>query len=355
MSIRTLNLTHFRSFERAAVSFSDRLTLVVGQNGQGKTNLLEAVYLLLQGRDFRTANEHEVIQHEADFALVLGSGGEANHPLSWRYQIPASGRRSHLGPVMPLVLFSPEDVLLAKGSPDRRRRFLDLLLAAHDPHYARSLRLYNQALLQRNRALKDRASQDLVDSFTVPLIREGVYIWRCRQETTDALLPNAQAVHERLAPSEELVFFLDYGGCNTPIRTEEQYEAALAIRRSDELARQVTLVGPHRDNLRVHLGGFDTTAYASQGQLRTVALSLKLATYRWLYHETGVRPLILLDDVLSELDLVRRQAVLAAVAEPGQQTIITDTEPRSYHALDPAILEVSQGEVHPWTMPLGQP
>lgn len=355
MTIQTLELTSFRSFQRARVSFSDRLTLVVGKNGQGKTNLLEAVYILLQGRDFRTSNEREVIRHGAQQALLLGSSGHNDHPLAWRYQIPVLGRRSHVGPVMPLVLFSPDDVMLAKGSPDRRRRYLDLLLAAHDPHYARSLRLYNRALLQRNRALKDRAPQALVDSFSTPLIREGLYIWKRRQETTDALLPNAQAVQERLAPGEALDFILEYGGSDTPVATMEEYEAALHVRRSDERTRQVTLVGPHRDNLRVHLSGFDTTVYASQGQLRTVALSLKMATYQWLYNETGLRPLILLDDVLSELDLVRRQAVLAAVAEPGQQAIITDTEPRSYAALDPVILEVSQGEVRPWTVLNGQP
>lgn len=353
MTIRTLELTNFRSFHRASVEFSDRLTLVVGNNGQGKTNLLEALYILLQGRDFRTANEREIIQHNRDFTLIVGSNGQVEHPVAWRYHIPVSGRRSYRGTVVPLVLFSPDDVLLAKGSPDRRRRFLDLLLSAHDPHYARSLRAYNRALLQRNRALKDRASQALIDSFTMPLIQEGLYLWRRRQETTTALLPKAQAVHKQIAPGEQLDFHLDYGGHNGVVQTEGEYEALLGRRRVEELARQATLVGPHRDNLLISLSGFDTTMYASQGQLRTVALSLKLGTYAWLYAETSIRPIILLDDVLSELDQSRREAVLTAVAVPGQQTIVTDTEPRSYAALDPEILQVDHGEVHPWKTPRG--
>lgn len=348
MAFTQLELNGFRNFTHVTTTLSPRLTLVVGNNGQGKTNLLEAVYLLLQGRDFRTAVEREAIQQNAIVAQLSGSGELGDHEQNWHHTIPVEGRRSHRGPTVPLVLFSPDDIYLAKGSPNRRRRFLDLLLTAHDPRYARSLRAYNRVLLQRNRALKESPYHSLVDDFTPLLVREGLYLWKRREEAIDAIDPETRALHDRLAAGENLSIRLKYGGVEHPIHTESEFSETIRQRRSDEMARQTTLVGPHRDDLVMTLGDLDTRVFASQGQLRTTALSIKLGTFTWLWKETGVRPLILLDDVLSELDARRRQSVLQVVSEPGQQTIVTDTEPRSYAALDPLILFVSGGEVSPW-------
>ena len=348
MSLTRLSLNHFRNFSVQTVEFAPRLTLVVGKNGQGKTNLLEAVFLLLQGRDFRAAAERDAIQRGEETALIEGSGEIGERPQRWRHTIPISGRRTHSGPVVPVVLFSPDDVYLAKGSPDRRRRFLDLLLSAHDSRYARSLRAYTRVVLQRNRALKEAPFQSLVDDFTPLLVREGLYLWKRRQETVEALNPLAAEKLGGFATGEALTMTLQYGGAREPITTEDEYLKILDARRADERTRQTSLVGPHRDDVVMALNGLDTRIYASQGQLRSVALSVKLSTFSWLSQETGVRPVILLDDVLSELDAERRQAVLTQVSAPQQQTIVTDTEPRSYDALDPSIVTVIQGEVHPW-------
>ncbi len=345
MALTHLDLKHFRNFSEASIQLSDRLNLIVGNNGQGKTNLLESVYLLLQGRDFRTTVEREAIQDDQVTALLDGMGTSGEHVVRWKHIIPTAGRRSHSGQNVPLVLFSPDDVYLAKGSPDRRRQFLDLLLGAHDPRYARSLRTYHRIVLQRNRALKDASLHRVVDDFTPLLIREGSYIWRRRRETLLTLTPDAQEIQQRLSPQESLDLHLRYGGSKDPILTEDDYLDRLNQRRPEENLRQMTLVGPHRDDLIVTLGGLNTRQYASQGQLRTVALSLKLGCHAWLFRETGTRPIILLDDVLSELDAQRRQAVLETVFQSGQQTIVTDTEPRSYAALQPHILHVDHGEV----------
>lgn len=346
MALTHLELNHFRNFNQASIQFSDRLTLIVGRNGQGKTNLLESVYLLLQGRDFRTTVEREAIQKDQVTALLNGMGTIGDQVERWKHIIPATGRRSHTGKTIPLVLFSPEDVYLAKGSPDKRRQFLDLLLAAHDPRYARSLRTYHRIVLQRNRALKEASLNRVVDDFTPLLIREGSYIWRRRRETLLTLTPDAREIQHRLSSQELLDIRLQYGGSKNPILTDEDYMAHLMQRRHEETMRQTTLVGPHRDDLIVTLDGLNTRQYASQGQLRTVALSLKLGCHAWLFRETGIRPIILLDDVLSELDATRRQAVLESVSQSGQQTIVTDTEPRSYAALQPHILHVDHGEVN---------
>ena len=349
MSLQSLSLTHFRNISQARIALSAHLTLIVGANGQGKTNILESIYLVLQGRDFRTTNEREIIQHGSEFAALEGMGELLGRPQRWQHRTPSqAARRVHTGSIAPVVLFAPDDVYLAKGSPERRRRFLDLLLSAHDARYARALRAYHRTVLQRNRALKEAAFQQVVEDFTPLLVREGLYLWNRRRETLDSLRPRAQAIHAQIASGEELAFRLEYGGTPHEIHDEVRYAAEIQRRRPEERQRLVTLVGPHRDDIVMTINGLDTKTYASQGQLRTLALSIKLATYEWLRHETGVRPVILLDDVLSELDERRRQAILQTVAEPGQQTVVTDTEPRSYQALEPLILSVQAGEVEPW-------
>lgn len=352
MTIQVMDVSGFRNVTRAQIDFSSQLTLLVGPNGQGKTNLLEAVYLLLQGRDFRTSQEREAIQDGQPVAWLQASGDIMGRPATWRHRIQREpSKRNHVGTVVPVVLFSPEDVYLAKGSPERRRHFLDLLLSAHDAHYARSLKTYHRVLLQRNRALKEAAWHGVVDDFTPLLVKEGSYIWRRRRETVEALMPRAQAIHQQLAPGEEITAHLTFGGSPHPIENESAYDEQIRTRRLEERTRQTTLVGPHRDDWVFHLNNLDTGQYASQGQLRTLALSVKLATFEWLFQETGMRPIILLDDVLSELDPHRREAILATVADPGQQTIVTDTEPRSYASLDPRILWVENGGVSPWSPP----
>lgn len=349
MSLEVVDLSHFRNISRAQVTLSPRLTLLVGENGQGKTNLLESIYLLLQGRNFRTTQERESVQNGEQVAWLQGRGDILGRPQTWQHRIQREpSKRFHQGLVVPAVLFAPDDVYLAKGSPERRRRFLDLLLSAHDAHYARSLRDYHRILLQRNRALKESAWHGVVEDFTPLLIQEGLYVWTRRQETVAALMPRAARIHQRIAPQETVEGHLKFGGSPDPMTTEADYRMTLDRRRQEERARQTTLVGPHRDDLLLFLNGLDTNTYASQGQLRTLALSLKLATYDWLLQETGMKPVILLDDVLSELDERRRQAILQTVSEPGQQTIVTDTEPRSYAALEPRILRVSQGAIDEW-------
>ncbi|MCY0878118.1 MAG: DNA replication and repair protein RecF [Firmicutes bacterium] len=344
MALEKVAVQHFRNIAAAELRLSPQLTLLVGANGQGKTNLLEAIYLLLQGRSFRTTSEREAIQEGWDSARLEAQGKVSGQPARWVHVITAA-RPSHQGATVPVVLFAPDDVYLAKGSPERRRRFLDLLLSAHDAHYAKSLRTYQRALLQRNRALKQPALRSVVDDFTPLLAHEGLYLWQRRRTLLSSLLPLAQSLHRRLAPDDALSFRLKEGGWSSPLESAEAFQAALESRRREEEARQMTLIGPHRDDILFALNGKDTTVYASQGQLRSIALAIKMATYEWLRQETGIRPVILLDDVLSELDARRRQAVLELTAEPGQQTLVTDTEARNYETLDPTIYYVQGGVV----------
>lgn len=349
MPVERIDIAHFRNITEASLTLAPHLTLVVGANGQGKTNLLEALYVILQGRDFRVASERDAIQLHESVATLTAEGRLGDHPVRWRHAIQRQPlRRLHSGPVVPVVLFSPEDVTLAKGSPEVRRRFLDLLLAPHDPHYARSLKAYHRVLLQRNRALKEAQYHGLIDDFTPLLIREGTYIWRRRSEAFQELLALAKPLHHELAGGEDLTASYHFGGAAHPVADEETYRAEMQRRRPDEIVRQVTLVGPHRDDLEFFLNGQPAAGFASQGQLRTIALSLKLATYDWLAKETGMTPVVLLDDVLSELDSARRSRLLALVAQPGQQTLVTDTEARNFEALTPLIYHVGNGVITPW-------
>lgn len=351
MAIETLDIVQFRNLSHIELTVSPQLTLIVGQNGQGKTNLLESVYLLLQGQDYRTANEREVIQKGQEWASLRATGTLSERSQQWHHRVPQLPmRKVHQGPIVPTVMFSPDDVYLAKGSPARRRRFLDLLLGSHDSRYQRSLRSYQRVLLQRNRALKEASYQSVVDDFTPIMVREGWHLWQRRQEVLTALQPQIVAIHHTIAPQETLSLTLKQGGAAEQVQSEDHYAAIIRHRIQEERQRQVSLVGPHRDDVLIFINEMDTTLFASQGQLRTVALSIKLATYEWLFRETGLRPVILLDDVLSELDDVRRSAILKAVSQPNQQTLVTDTEPRNFRLLDPLIVGIKEGSVVPWNL-----
>lgn len=354
MHVTGLRMEHFRNITKSTLDLDRHLTLLVGDNGQGKTNLLEALYLALQGQDFRTLTERDVIQegHEETFVVAEGVA-DGDRTWKWSHRVQRTPlRRGHQGVRVPVVLFAPEDVELAKGSPGLRRHFLDLLLGAYDGRYAKALRAFNRVLSQRNRALKDPNLHGVIDDFSALLVGSGFYLWQKRQELWQQLLPEAQRIHASLSHGERLDADYVWGGSDKPIESEEAFRAQLKWRRQDEMTRQVTLVGPQRDDIRFMINEKTALGFASQGQFRTLALSMKLATYEWLREATGIRPLILLDDVLSELDEGRRQEILARVSVQEQQTVITDTEPRSYHLSNPKIYLVVAGEVRPWQDPM---
>ncbi len=351
MRVEQLDIHQFRNLHDAHLTLSPHLTLVVGHNAQGKTNALEALHLVLQGRSFRTSPEHDWFPITGpDFCAVSATATSATGAIETiQHRVSGSPRRRiHRGPKIPVVMFSPDDLNLSKGSPSDRRRFLDLTLCALNPRYDKALRQYQHALLQRNRALKDPRLAGTVESFTPAMVSQGFYLWQERARILAPLTARARLVHERITRGDTLAMELHYGGSPMPIESLDAYHDALRERIADERLRMVSLVGPHRDDLELRVAGRLATSFASQGQHRALALSLKLATFDLLKEELGESPVILLDDVLSELDPPRRQELLSVISHDGQQTIITDTEARSYQHLDPTIYQVHGGVFHRW-------
>lgn len=351
MRVEQLEIYQFRNIQEAHLPLAPHLTLVVGNNAQGKTNALEALHLVLQGRSFRSGSEHDWFPFNGPeaFSVSATAMSLSGSAESLQHRVVGTPRsRIHRGREIPVVVFTPDDLNLSKGSPSDRRRFLDSTLSQLNPRYAKTLRQYQHALLQRNRALKDPRLASAVESFTPALITHGFYLWQERARILRPLIHHARQIHERITQGDSLGAELHYGGSSVPINSEAEYAEALERRAVDERLRMVSLVGPHRDDLELQIGNRLAATFASQGQHRAVALSLKLATYTLIKDEWGETPMILLDDVLSELDPPRRQELLSVISQNGQQTIVTDTEARSYEHLDPTIYQVQNGTFHQW-------
>jgi DNA replication and repair protein RecF len=345
VGLRDISLYAFRNIAEAVdVPLGRRLTLVSGGNAQGKTNFLEGVALLVSGWNFRGAPDREVIRRGGSFYRLAGTW-DGPPPLT--LELSAGGRplrRQRVGPFYPVVAFGPDDLAIVKGGPDQRRRFLDTLAAQGEPRYRRELARYQRALLQRNRALKQGTSAAIVHSFDPLLAEAGAYLWDRRRALLRDLEPLAREILAELAPEDPLTLEWLPGG-HPPDVSESALTAQLERRANEERLRGQTLTGPHRDEIVIRVRGQPAQQDASQGQQRSIALALRLASCQWLERATGRKPVVLLDDVLSELDERRRQALLRLVAQPDQQTVVTDTASALYAALAEVHLHVQAGAV----------
>ncbi|GAA0446222.1 DNA replication/repair protein RecF [Streptomyces sp. NPDC046215] len=348
MHVSHLSLADFRSYARVEVPLDPGVTAFVGPNGQGKTNLVEAVGYLATLGSHRVSSDAPLVRLGADRAIVRAAvvqGDrqqlielELNPGKANRARINRSSQvrpRDVLG-IVRTVLFAPEDLALIKGDPGERRRFLDELITARSPRMAGVRSDYERVLKQRNTLLKSAAMArrhggrglDLstLDIWDQHLARVGAELLAQRLDLIDALRPLADTAYEKLAPGGGPVAF-DYRGPATleDARTrEELYEAllaALAETRKQEIERGVTLVGPHRDDLVLRLGALPAKGYASHGESWSYALALRLASYDLLRSE-GNEPVLVLDDVFAELDARRRER-LAELVAPGEQVLVT--------------------------------
>ena len=379
-----LRLTNFRNLTHLDVGLSPGVTVYYGPNAQGKTTLLEAVYLLCIARSFRAENEREVVNFDAakagEQALVDGtiekSGqrlrvivgyqptqrvGQDNNGLTYnvRKEIRVNRLRRTAGELIGevnAVLFSAADIDLVQGSPSGRRRFLDILLSQADPVYLKGLQRYQRVVQQRNQLLRllkeGRAQVDELDYWDDELVREGAQItWRRylgMQGLTDACVRH----HEDLSGAEEKLA-LEYRPsvllAGEVGEVEDNFREALAAAVHRERARPVTAVGPHRDDFALNIDGADMGTFASRGQARTLALALRLAEAEFLALARGEGPVVLFDDALSEMDSSRRHRLLEK-AMRYEQVLITTTDLEQLNDFFGAganYLYVSNGEVWP--------
>ena len=357
MHLANLSLTNYRNFRRLELALPEGLTVLHGDNGQGKSNLLEAIYLLAIARSHRAVSERDLVSwevaREGGSALVRGQawGGGEKLDLRLGLECPADGvaggsavrkqvrvngaprRVSDLVGLLNAVLFSTTDIDLVSGPPQGRRRYLDVLLSQVRGPYLHALQRYQRVVTQRNHLLRSlrerRVGDDELLFWDQALCAEGSVVLEARHQALRYLTPLAQDAYGRLAGVGQH-FSLEYEG-TVPLEGEVDLEGVkaalgLALERSRERERALamTVVGPHRDDLRLLGDGTEMARYASRGQARLAALALRLAEARFLEDRRGEAPFLLLDDVLSELDERRRLLVLEEACRHSQ-TLVTTT------------------------------
>ena len=335
MRLRKLTLRHFRNVGFAGLDFSGRLQFLVGANGQGKTNLLEAAGFLTALRSFRTADTKLLVGHgehvaAVSFALEHERQGETHVLIKlrrdgrelWCDSARVTRLADHLGK-FPTVAFSSQDLLLVRGSPAGRRRWLDLTLAAMDAEYLRALQTYSRALAARNALLKRGKAGDLeLSAFEQQLAPAAAELIARRAAGLAALGVTLKTAYEQIAGES------DKAGLTYEPNFEEPSAESLLARLDTGRARDVqfrtTMIGPHRDDFHFSVHGTAAKDFASEGQQRSLVLALRIAQAAWFQVKSSIRPVLLADDVLGELDPERRRRFWGAI-DAESQVIATGT------------------------------
>jgi DNA replication and repair protein RecF len=336
--VRHLSLRHFRNYESLDLDIADGINLISGKNAQGKTNLLEAIYLLSSTRLLRGQRDTEAIQEGFDVASVAAELAPLSTVISvvlergLRKRVLLNSlalpRASDVLGRLPCVCVSSADLPLISGEPADRRLFLDLELSQLYPAYLRHLAVFKRAVEQRNSLLKlgqtQHVDNELFETWEAQMAQHGAALRLQRMEFLSNLVPYAQEAQGCIGDGE--LIELSYLPKDEAV-SEEDLVRAFQEGRRQEIARGSTLIGPHRDDFRVDVAGRDARLYASQGQQRTSMLSVKLGTMELERGERGSAPLLLLDDILSDLDESRRTRLMSFILEHAGQTLLTCTEP----------------------------
>ena len=339
MEIKKITLNNYRNYGSQTIELGDRLNVIIGKNAQGKTNLLESVFLCTIGRSPRTTKDKDLIEWNSQFAKVdielsKKVGKSRIELFLFRNQNKAVKinqigiqKIGQLFGTLNAIYFSPDELKLIKESPDERRKFMDIDLCQFDRNYFYELANYNKILQQRNKLLKTSGEEVLKDTIVIwneQLAISGAKIIMARLSLIENLKPIVKEIHKTLTDDkEELV--IDYQGYTA--ENENELKLILLKKYEESLDKDIklgfTTVGPHRDDIKIVSNGIDLRSFGSQGQQRTAAITLKLAELEVFKNNLGEEPVLLLDDVLSELDDNRQKEMLKYVSKV--QTLITCT------------------------------
>jgi len=336
-------LKGFRNYRHQQLQFNPRLNLISGENAQGKTNLLESIYYLSVNRSFRTKRDHELLKWDDPYFILKGNFYKNNFnndveiyyrqstPLKITVNNKGVKRYDHLQK-FPVVVFSPDDISLIREGPSIRRSFLNLEASRLSLVYFDDLRSYQRVLRQRNYLIKDLYSHNrnqiekLLEPWDHSLVSLGSKIIHARENLIKSLEREAQIFFDRMTNYREslsLEYDASFDYCADPEHTKKRFEIELKANREKELLKRSTVIGPHLDDLKIRIDGYDTRKYSSQGQKRTAALALKMAEVSIFKNEHNECPIILLDDVFSEFDDKRKMHLLDFLNESSGQCFIT--------------------------------
>lgn len=343
MFLQKLHLKNFRNYEDTSLEFSPGINVLLGQNAQGKTNLLESIYVLATARSHRTANDRELIRFGNNDADITGLVHRRADDLPLELELGKRGKKARVNHLeqaklsqyigqLNVILFAPEDLSLVKGSPNGRRRFIDMEFGQIAPRYLHDLTSYRDVLKQRNRYLKLLSARKTNDRVYLDVLSEqlasfGGSIIAQRQKFLGDLEKYAQELHLSITQRQEKLSF-EYDSKLKDItgRSEQELQQLMYQQLQEQYEKEIfqgtTLIGPHRDDIKFLINDKNVQTYGSQGQQRTTALSVKLAEIDVMKEQTGEYPLLLLDDVLSELD-GQRQTHLLKTIQNKVQTFLT--------------------------------
>ncbi len=334
MIIKYLELSDFRNYDELHIDFSENTNILFGDNAQGKTNILESVFLMGTTKSHKGSKDSEIIRFGKEYGVIRAlfekNGVEYKIGIQLRRdkrkaisinQTPVKKAADLLG-IVNVVLFSPEDLSIIKSGPDKRRRFIDITLCQVDKEYLYSLSSYNKIINQRNKLLKNydpRSNiEDTLNIWDEQLVNFGSQVIKKRIEFTKRINDIINPIHKNLTgKNDDLI--IEY---KKDVEEDKYFEKLLRNRERD-IRYKSTSIGPHRDDIEFSINDVEVRKYGSQGQQRTVALSLKLSEIEVIKEKVNDTPILLLDDVLSELDMNRQKYLLETLG--GIQTIITCT------------------------------
>ncbi|KKI89492.1 recombinase RecF [Bacillus sp. SA1-12] len=345
MYIKELKLKNYRNYEDLMIQFENKVNVILGENAQGKTNVMESIFVLAMAKSHRTSNDKELIRWDKDYAKIEGSVEKYNRSTELQLIISKKGKKAKLNHLeqeklsqyvgaMNVIMFAPEDLNLVKGSPAVRRRFIDMEIGQVSAVYLHDLSRYQKIMQQRNHYLKllqirKQTDQTMLDVLTAQLSEAAAKIIQKRLQFINELQKWAQPIHSGISRGLETLDIkykpsVEVSEDNELTKMIDAYEQKFAKIREKEIERGTTLAGPHRDDMIFNVNGHDVQTYGSQGQQRTTALSLKLAEIDLIHNEIGEYPILLLDDVLSELDDYRQSHLLNTI-QGKVQTFVTTT------------------------------
>ena len=342
MTVKRISFRNFRNIESADIRLSEGTTVLIGKNGQGKTNCLEGIYIFAQGRSFRTRNDSELVKFGKRFAAVelegtIGAEKPVNTVMNVKWDAEKGKRyctragfpvrkMSEMMGTLRAVLFCPEHLRIIKDGPAARRSFLDMALSQLEPLYLKALQKYGALISRRNvllknaqRGVRDASFNDMISVLSEQLAAESEKISLSRAEYTEKLGSGAEMIFSDMTNGKEKPEFI-----YKTQRTKEEYYRQLVSNIENEIKYGVTLYGIHKDDIEIRLNSHDARSFASQGQQRSLALAMKLAEGGISKEYTGEYPLFLFDDVLSELDSQRREYLINGLT--GRQVVMTSCE-----------------------------